>query len=129
MICESRTLNSFSELFFFLYCPEVPIKEPEVVQQKEPEQELLAAPPQERQREPSPVPSLDDHHNDTKDSWAKASPEKRRYDSDDTPPQPSQEVEHMDAKLERLKADQKFERRMSQLLVNKSSLLTSQLYN
>ena len=53
-----------------------------------------------------------DQLNDTKDSWAAASPaDKQRYQSS----QPNQEVENMDDKLERLKAGRKFERRMSEL--------------
>ena len=52
-----------------------------------------------------------DPHNDTKDSWAAASPaEKQRYQS-----QPNQEVENMDAKIERLKVGRKFERRLSEM--------------
>ena len=55
-----------------------------------------------------------DQLNDTKDSWTAASPaDKQRYQS--SQPQPNQEVENMDDKLERLKAGRKFERRMSEL--------------
>ena len=82
----------------------------EKVVQKEPDQKLLGAKISQPDRHSSPVPSIDDH-NDTKDSWADATPQKH-YSS---AAHPNQEVEDMNAKLDRLKANRKLERRMSQL--------------
>lgn len=83
---------------------------------KEPEREQKREPSNDRRERPRERTPPRDQHNDTKDSWAAASPDKQQQQQQRYPPtQPNQELENMDAKLERLKAGKKFERRMSEL--------------
>lgn len=63
----------------------------------------------ERPRQPTP-PS--EPLNETNGSWSQSLPTKR-YSTDDA--RPSDEIETMDLKLERLKSGRKFERRLSML--------------
>uniref|UniRef100_T2MDH6 Tight junction protein ZO-1 n=1 Tax=Hydra vulgaris TaxID=6087 RepID=T2MDH6_HYDVU len=87
--------------------PSLKTKEQKMVH-KEPDQKSSKITPPDRHS--SPVPS-NDNHNDTKDSWAEATPKKHFSSA----AHPNQEVEDMNAKIERLKSNRKLERRMSQL--------------